>query len=293
MPTADANSEGIDGKVIPANTPFELIGDGSDPDGDNLLYQWDQWDLGPRQDVSAGDNGSSPIFRSFFYERSNTRIFPRIDDILNNTTTIGMTLPTTNRDLDFRLIVRDGEGGWMDDEISISVVNSAGPFVVTSQNGGGAISGLTTIDWDVAGTDANGINCTNVDILLSVDGGYSFPIVLAEDVANDGSHDVTIPNSFTSTARIKVKCSDNIFFDINDSDLTIGPGTLPCNVVGTLSDDPILDGTYSSATDLLTDGRVPDMANVVFTGTTGIEYLLNFEAEDGGLLQAVIQPCTN
>jgi hypothetical protein len=34
-----------------------------------------------------------------------------------------------------------------------------------------------------------------------------------------------VPNISTTTARIKVACADNIFFDIGNSNFTITPGS--------------------------------------------------------------------
>jgi len=62
IPTVEAGSS----YVIPAGTPFELTAVGTDADaGDVLTYSWEQRDLGVQQDVSAGDNGESPLFRSW------------------------------------------------------------------------------------------------------------------------------------------------------------------------------------------------------------------------------------
>jgi len=45
--------------------------------------------------------------------------------------------------------------------------------------------------------------------------------VLAGSVPNTGTARVTLPNVATLRARIKVEAIDNIFFDLNDADLTI------------------------------------------------------------------------
>ena len=292
MPSADANIEGVDGKVIPASTSFELIGEGSDGDGDNLTYQWDEWDLGPQNDVNDPDNGSSPLFRSWFANSSKKRVFPRLEDILNNSTTVGEQLPTTDRSMTFQFIVRDNQGGWMNDAITLDVASAAGPFVITSQNANELVSGSIDITWNVAGTDANGINCANVDILLSTNGGSKFPIILADDTANDGMENITLPDKFSNAARIKVKCSDNVFFDINDANLDLVPENVPCNTVAEITDNPVVDGLYSSASTLLSSGRIPSGGDVIFTANISHEYNPDFTVESGSQWEARIYPCT-
>ncbi|HHZ81684.1 MAG TPA: hypothetical protein EYN64_03025, partial [Flavobacteriales bacterium] len=116
------------GSTIPANTPFELIATGNDSDGDPITYNWEEYDLGPS--TAGGDNnltnpsGNQPIFRSWSSTTSATRVFPRITDLVNGTTTIGEHMPTYSRGLQFKCSVRDnraGGGAFTDDLISISV----------------------------------------------------------------------------------------------------------------------------------------------------------------------------
>ena len=291
MPTSDADSEGIDGKTIPASTPFELTGDGGDVDADDLTYQWDEWDLGPQQDVNAGDNGSSPIFRSFFATDSKTRVFQRLSDLLENTTVVGETLPTTNRTLDFQFIVRDNVGGWMNDMITLNVAAAAGPFLVTSFNTPQTLSGDITVTWDVAGTTSNGVNCGTVDISLSTDGGLTFGTALASGIPNNGSAMVTLPETFSATVRIKIKCANNVFFDINNANLVIEPTAIPCNTVANIPDDPIADGIYSSNTELTSTGKVPAGGSVIFTGETGLSLITPFTIVETANFEARVTDC--
>ena len=66
------------------------------------------------------------------------------------------------------------------------------------------------------------VNTATVNILLSIDGGLTFPFTLASNVANNGSIIVTIPASTTTTkARVIVEASDNIFYAVNSVDFTI------------------------------------------------------------------------
>lgn len=287
-PSVDANVLSIDGKVIPASTPFELEGSGSDPDGDQIMYEWSQWDLGPQQEISQGDNGMSPIFRTWPTSAIPKRTLPRLEDLVDNSTSPGETLPTSNRDLNFQLTARDQKGSWAHDSISISVSNSAGPFQITNLNTSASISGNTTLTWDVAGTTANGINCGSVDIFLSTDGGLTYPITLALNEANDGSANITIPEAYTQAARLKIKCSNNIFFDINNANLSIEPD---CNTTTNISNNPIVDNTYSSATQLTSTGVIPANGQVIFTGKNSIDLLPNFMINQSGALSIFIIDC--
>ena len=108
VPTASAGAN----HTIPSRTPFALTGSASDPYGDTLTYCWEERDLGPAQPGNVADNGSSPIFRTFYPTYTPTRIFPKIGNIVagifdNVAAPHGETLPITNRTLNFRLTVRD------------------------------------------------------------------------------------------------------------------------------------------------------------------------------------------
>jgi hypothetical protein len=224
-PTVDAGSN----YTIPQSTPFELTADGTDPDLDPITYCWEERDLGAAQALSASDNGSSPLFRSYNAAVSPTRTFPRLNDLVNNATAPGERLPTTNRSMNFRCTVRDNlaGGGVGFDDMVVSVTTGSGPFQVTSPNGGEVWSGVATVTWNVAGTNNAPVSAANVDLLLSTDGGFTYPIVLASNTSNDGTETIVVPNAPTSTARVKVKASGNVFFDISNANFTVDtPGAL-------------------------------------------------------------------
>src|SRR6185369_13004223 len=149
------------------------------------------------------DDGTRPIFRSYAPSISSARTFPSLQYILNNgsvppatytgnngltncgmgTCVTGEILPTASRELHFIVTVRDGRGG-LAQETAIKVVthNMGTGFRVTQPNTAVAwTKGSTqTVTWDVAGTTATPINCANVRITLSANGGASFPYVIAE-----------------------------------------------------------------------------------------------------------------
>lgn len=218
---------GSGGYTIPVNTPFTMTGAASDPDGDPLTYGWDQWDLGPAgPPPPLPDYVVPPHFRSFTPTESPSRIFPRMYDIVNNVNTIGEILPLIDVTLHFRLTARDnrvGGGGVNSAFYEIYVTTEAGPFLVTAPNE--ALSWLAgetqTVTWDVANTTAAPVSCSDVSVDLSLDGGYTYPISLLATTPNDGSEDITVPGIPTTTARVRVACLTNIFFDISNADFTI------------------------------------------------------------------------
>ncbi len=224
-PNIDAGAD----HTIPANTPFTLTAIGSDADADALTYSWEEFDLGAAGPPHT-DNGDRPIFRSFAPVTNPSRTFPQLSDILSGTATFGESLPTTDRTMTFRVTVRDnhaGGGGVNTGAMRVNVISSSGPFIVT-QPGSGTnwpAGSTQTVNWNVANTFGAPINSALVRVLLSVDGGNSFPLALASGIPNNGAATITVPNTPTSSARIKVEAADNVFFNISPANFTIAPQT--------------------------------------------------------------------
>ena len=226
-PTADAGAD----YTIPISTPFVLTGVGTDPNSDILTYCWEQWDkeVATMPPVSTSTDG--PAFRSFDPTTNPNRYFPRLSVIAGSGIDTWEVLPSVSRDLNFRLTVRDNNNAYGctdEDDMTVTTDASAGPFLVTYPNVEMSWDANTseTITWDVANTTAAPVSCANVDILYSTDGGLSFSDTLVSNVTNDGSHTITVPEIVTSQFRIMVKCSDNIFFDISDENVSIGIQTI-------------------------------------------------------------------
>ena len=59
--------------------------------------------------------------------------------------------------------------------------------------------------WDVTGTDANSINASEMDIVLSTDSSETFNEILAQNVPNNGTYDITLPNIPSIGRRVMVK----------------------------------------------------------------------------------------
>ncbi len=228
MPTAVAGAD----YTIPRQTPFLLNGTGNDTAGDTLTFGWEEFDAGaawtnatvlPNTDA---DGNARAIFRSFKPAASSTRTFPALASILDGSNrNSGESLPTIDRTMRFRLTVRDGKGGVNHNDMTVRVESGAGPFEVTSPNTAlnWDANSQQTITWNVANTSAAPVSCTNVHILISTDGGNTFPTTLALNTPNDGSAIVTLPNQATALGRVKVECAGNIFFDISNANFSIGP----------------------------------------------------------------------
>ncbi len=214
-------------KNIPINTPFELCADATDADtnDNNLTYNWEQYDLGPAGSPNS-PSGNAPIFRSFIATSSGCRVFPQWSDILNNTQTKGEILPSYDRSLSFRLTVRDNRlngGAFNTDEYTLNVEEDSGPFEVTAPNTSITVNAYDSLDveWNVADTDMAPISCSEVDILMSSNSGSGnyFPVI--NNTSNDGFVNIEVPNIDSDQVRIRVNCSDNVFFDISDSNFTV------------------------------------------------------------------------
>ena len=288
--------------TVPMGTPFALTATGSDPDGDSLTYSWEELDTGAASPPMT-DDGTRPLFRSFTAVTSPSRTFPKLTDILNNTSTIGETLPTTTRAMNFRVTARDNRaagGGVNSDAMILNVTSASGPFVVTQPNTAMTWTGGSsqTVAWNVANTSSPPVNCSNVKISLSTDGGNTFPTVLAASTPNDGTETVVIPNISTTTARIKVEAVANVFFDISNTNFTVTQTS--GNIQATVQTNPIgrsftVDGTTYTTSQ--TFGWASGTNHTIATsspqsGGTGTQYVWS-NWSDGGGISHTVAPTVN
>ena len=255
---------------IPRQTPFTLTAAATDVNGDALTYLWEEFDLGGATRnggaIDTDEDGTArPIFRAYNASTSPSRTFPDLSYILNNANvppltftgtlpnapTAGSTngyvcamsencvtgerLPSIARTMNFRVTVRDnraGGGGVADTQSTLTVSGTAGPFLVTTQDTptNWAGNSTQTVTWSVNNTNAAPINAANVKISLSTDGGQTFPTTILASTPNDGTEQITVPNTATTQARIKIEAVGNIFFDINNANFTI-TASAPTNTV--------------------------------------------------------------
>ncbi len=222
--------------IIPKSTAFVLTGNASDVDLEDVLtYTWEQIDQGVVTNTTFGPtNPSGANFRSQPPSLLPQRYFPQLSRVLEGELTqenptlnsAWETVSDVERDMNFALTVRDNSagGGQVSSELlTVSVVNAAGPFVLLSQaeNEIYEAGSVQQVVWDVANTNRAPVNAMTVDILLSLDGGQTFPLTLATEVPNTGTYEVLLPGAATVDARIMVKAHDNIFFAVNADPFTI------------------------------------------------------------------------
>ncbi|MGL2962453.1 reprolysin-like metallopeptidase [Flavobacterium sp. RSB2_4_14] len=275
IPTASA---GLD-YTVPKSTPFMLTGAGTDANGDALTYSWEQFDSQTTTTAPSATKTTGVNFRSYNPTTSPTRYFPRMSSVLTGaTTTAGSeltveALPSVARTLNFRLTVRDNRAGGPannSDDMIVTVNATAGPFTVNSPNTAVSYAGgsAQTITWSVAGTTANGVNCANVDILLSTNGGTTWSTLLAA-TPNDGTEAVTIPNTPGTTNRIMVKGTNHIFFDVSNTNFTITAGST--DTIAPTAPTLTASGTTQTSTNLSWSGATDNVAVTaydVYRGTT-------------------------
>jgi hypothetical protein len=97
---------------------------------------------------------------------------------------------------------------------------------VISPNGGEIIEYNT--DCEIIWNASDNARVTSVTIVLSTDGGTSYPDTIAKDEDNDGSFLWTVPDVDSKTARIKVLAYDGVPHegsDASDSDFTLWGST--------------------------------------------------------------------
>ena len=238
-PTADA---GVD-YTIPKSTAYVLEGIATDPNGmSSLTYNWSQND--PTEASSNGSPQSTwavgPLYRSIYPTSSPNRYLPDIAEVIvGNLTPTWEVTPSVGRTMDFAFMVRDNDiqgGQTADDLMTVTVAGNAGPFEVTSQTNtqNWATGESKVVTWDVAGTDAGTVNTPNVDIFFSLDGGYTYPVILLTNTPNDGSQSIILPsNSVTSTGKIMVRGANNIFYALNDGNIIVTAGDFIIDFVST------------------------------------------------------------
>jgi subtilisin-like proprotein convertase family protein len=260
---------------VPISTPFALTATVSDADGDPVSYNWEQMDIEVSTQPPVATSTGGPNFRSNPSSTNPTRYFPSLASLATNGPYTWEVLPSVARVMDFRVTVRDnspGAGGCNDHEdITVTTVSTAGPFIVNYPTATGiswAGASSQTVTWSVANTNVAPVACGFVDILLSTNGGLTYPTVLATNVPNDGSQVITVPNTPSTTCRIMVICSNGTFFDISNNNFTITASTFDYTLTVTPSTVSVCQP--SNATYNVTIGSIGGYNSPVTLSVSGV-----------------------
>lgn len=214
---------------IPKGTAFVLRGTATDPNGDALVYNWEQNDSGTNSTTNTNSRVSptkavGPNWRSHPHTTEPVRYMPKFEYVLADQLTRWQnweSVNTVTRALNFSFTVRDNnaEGGQTATDGMRVNVRDAGPFVVTNPaNDQDVALGTNTmlVEWDVAGTDVDPIGTANVKISFSDDDGETFTVV-SESTPNDGSETITFPTGTVATedCRIMIESIGNIYYAVS------------------------------------------------------------------------------
>ncbi len=260
--------------TIPVGTAFKLTGTGTGTAGEVLTYCWEQNNdattVGGTSTFPSPTKTDGPNFRSLPPSSSPVRYMPQFSDVLaGNLVNTWETVSTVARSLAFAFTVRDnvlGGGQTNSAATTVTVVDAGGAFAITSPNTANVSwnTGSTqTITWSVAGTTGSGINTANVNILLSLDGGLTFPTVLAASTANDGSESITVPNTASQKCRILIEAVGNIFYAVSKNIALGYTVSSVCNTYTNTTALPIPDGVGANSPGAVVSNSI----SVPVTGT--------------------------
>lgn len=258
--------------TIPINTPFALTASATDPDGDVLTYCWEQMDNNVTVNTPVATQTGGPNFRSRKPVLVPTRYFPAMSSLTGGAASPFEVLPSVNRTMSFKCLVRDNEvGGGCNDyaTVTMTTTTSAGPFIVNYPTATGISwpgNSSQTVTWSVANTNVAPVACTNVDVLLSTDGGVTFTVV-ADDVPNDGSETITVPNTATTTAIVMVMCANGTFFDVSNNVFAITAATNDYTL--SLNNTSISACQGTDAVFMVQVGQIGSYTNPVTLAATG------------------------
>lgn len=227
--------------AVPAGTAYVLKGFATDSNGDSLTYCWEQNNDGDSQigtkSIASQIKPSGPNYRSFPPKSTPNRYLPEFSKVLDgNLSTSWESVSTTARTLKFTLTVRNNHlngSQTSSDEVIITskspynlvnAPNGVGPFSVTSQNTTGISwtqGSSQIITWAVNNVTSLPGSAT-VNIKLSIDGGETFPYILASATLNDGTEVITVPSTpSASNCRILIEPTANVYYAVNSKAFAI------------------------------------------------------------------------
>jgi hypothetical protein len=171
-------------------------------------------------DIALSTNGGTSYPNVIATGLTNSGTFDWLvaSNVANNTNRIQVT-------------ARDPSGNVGSDvsNVNFTITDGSAPVVNVSAPDGGETWGIgtsQTITWSAT----DNVAVTTVDLAYSTNGGSTFPNVIATGIANTGSRAWTIPNTASTTARVRVIARDaagNTARDSSALNFTIADVTPP------------------------------------------------------------------
>jgi pimeloyl-ACP methyl ester carboxylesterase len=215
-------------------------------------------------------------------------------------TNLAQNLPATAQSFDWsvpaelatnqariRVVAADAAGNTAADasDANFTVPDSARPNVtVRSPNGGELVkAGRLTIRW----SSSDNVGVTSHDVLLSTDGGATFPLTLASALpGNSQSFDWEIPASLVSTqARIRIIARDaagNTGQDDSNSNFTVDPIPPSVTVTSPNGGESISAGSTITIRWNSADNLGLSRHSVFFSSDGGRSYIVLSQGQLGG-----------
>jgi len=186
-----------------------------------------------------------------------------------------------------KVIAYDGMNSGEDvSDADFSIVDGEAPQVTVTQPDGGEtwyVDGFFVINW----TATDNVGVTSIDILLSTDGGATYPHTIATGEANDGAYTWQVPATPTTQARIKVIAYDGVNSgeDVSDADFTIADNTDPdVTVISPNGGETWYVGSFFDITWDATDNVGVTSVDIKLSVDSGFTYPITIatgEANDG------------
>jgi immune inhibitor A len=198
----DETVYGNDDQRCGAGSPhYELAVEQADGECD-LEYDRNSGDYGDPWPGSGGTENPNYAF--------NDTSTPNSRDYSNNPTNVSV--------YDINMV---GDNGYV--SISVGAADTEDPVVTATQPNGGETWDMDSF-FDIMWAATDNVGVTSIDILLSSDGGVTFPHTIATGEANDGVFNWLVDVSSTTEARVKVIAYDaagNNGEDVSDADFEL------------------------------------------------------------------------
>ena len=220
--------------TIPKGTAYYLDANAVDADGDQLTYNWEQYDsVGSTSSISGdsgwGFNPEGSLTRSYPAGASGRRYFPALPTVMSGQLTNKNTWETVSyipRVLHYAVSVRDNNPNrplTISSENTVTVGND-GPFKFKGLSSSSVLynDASNTISWDVANTNLAPYNVANVKIEYTTDvNNGSAWTELTASTPNDGSFEIQMPATLQGNIKLRISAVGSIFYAVSPA-LSVG-----------------------------------------------------------------------